>query len=554
MRKPGRGQIITFFLSFILTCMQLIGFYIGMKYQTTVHTAGIFQSIYTLPPALWLCFGLVEWAVFCALLQALFTCLERRSRSGISEDRLLPRRSWYIVGILLFLCWLPCLLAAYPGFFNYDAPGQLSQAMYPTVRYNSHHPLLHTLIMGKIISFGCSISGQTDFTFGIFLFSLFQMVFCAVIFTYLIYSVRRITRRLWPALLAMLYYAFFPVIVMFTISTTKDVMCCCVLLLCALEIYSLYEAPEHFLHSPGCCVRLVLFFLLLCLLRKNSIFAVILLAAVVLLCVREYRQKSAALFGIILISYLFCSQGLLLMLDAKAGGASEAFSVPLQQIARIYSLYGEAAFDEKQLELLEPVAEPGVWESYNPVFADPVKNYVNFDPVTADPAAYLGLWLKTGLRYPREYVMAFLENTYQAWYPGTSIITRIPDHHIYYFDVDMSLGLARYSQNETLLGFYEKISKEYYYQKLPVLRLLFSVGAMFWTALITFCYGLWCRDRSIIFSMLLILAFCLTNLLGPVVLVRYYLMLFYGFPVFLGYLLKSRIPPKEAGKERIGRI
>lgn len=541
MKKIFCKQAIPFFLSLILSGMQLIGCHISMKYQTSVHISRIFRRIWELPNVLLLCLGLLEFVVFYVLLRLLFAALERRAGSGAQVRPTMPRWCWLIVGMILFLCWIPCLAASYPGFFNYDVSGQLAQAMFPANQYNSHHPLLHTLIMGKIITWGYNLSGQTELTTGIFLHSLFQMLFCAVLFTYFIAFILRITSRKWIALLAMLYYALFPVIAMFAMSTTKDVMCCTILLLCAVQLYRLFEDPDRFLGSRRNYVELVLCFVLLCMLRKNSIYAVILVALAMLLRFKGYRRKSAAMFGIVLAVYFICSRGLLWALDAKAGGISEAFSVPFQQIARTYCVHGESGFEEEELELLSQVGGDNIWKNYNPLLADHVKNYINFEPVKASPAKYLGLWLRVGLRYPKEYLMSFLENTYQAWYPGTSIVTRISDHYIYYFDFDMSLKLERFSKNEKLLEFYEKISKEYYYQKLPGIRLLFSVGAMFWVALITFGYGLWCKDRCIIYPMILILAFCLTNLLGPVVLVRYYLMLFYGFPVSLGFLFKKRL-------------
>ncbi len=531
-------RIIIALLSFILVCMQLTGFHISMKYQTSVHISGVFQYIDKLPFAVYLCLGILEFFMFNIFFNILFIFLERKACLGSVKKIMFPRWVWVIVGILLFLCWLPCLAAAYPGFFNYDVSGQLPQAMYSEVQYNSHHPLLHTLIMGKIITLGYYISGQKDITFGIFLYSLFQMVFCAVFFTYFIYCIWKITYKKWIFISGILYYAFFPVIAMFNISTTKDVMCCSLLLFCALQLYFLYENPEQFFYSKKSCIKIIISFIFLCLLRKNSVIAVILLAVIILLCVREYRQKYFILFSVILISYLVCSRGFIVILDAEEGKITEAFSLPIQQIARVYSIYGEDAFDSGELEKVNRVASSEVWENYNPLFADKVKNFINFEPVMNAPIEYLELWLKTGIRYPKEYIMAFLDNTYQAWYPGTSIV-KVPNH-IYYFDIDMSLDLDRHSKNETLLEFYRKISEEYYYQKLPVIRLFFSVGAMFWMALVTICYGLWCRDQSIIYSMILIMAFCLTNLLGPVVLVRYYLMLFYGFPVFLGYLFKFR--------------
>ncbi|MDE5891591.1 MAG: hypothetical protein K2H45_01575 [Acetatifactor sp.] len=549
MKRTIYRQAIPLSLALSLTGMQLMGFHISMKYQTSVHIHESFRRLWELPNALLLCLALLEFVVFYALLRLLFTALERRAGSDIPVGPAIPRWCWGFVGGILFLCWRPCLAPSYPGFFNYDLTGQLPQAMYPENQYNSHHPLLHTLIMGKIITWGFQLSGQTDLTFGILLHSLFQMLFCTVVLTCFIRFILRITGRRWAALLALLYYALFPVIAMFSMSTTKDVMCCAILVLCAIQLYCLFEDPDRFLGSRRSCAGLILCFVLLCMLRKNSIYAVVLLALAMLLCFKDYRRKSAAMFGIILVVYFLCDRGLFLALDAKAGGISEAFSVPFQQIARTYCVCGEAGFEDEELELLEQVADAGVWQNYNPLLADHVKNFINFEPVKSSPGRYLGLWLKVGLRHPREYLMSFLENTYQAWYPGTSIITRISDHYIYYFDFDMSLKLERFSKNEKLLGFYEKISKDYYYQKLPGIRLLFSVGAMFWVTLITFCYGLWCRDRSIIYPVLLILAFCLTNLLGPVVLVRYYLMLFYGFPVCLGYLFKRRSLPGKTERK-----
>lgn len=540
MRRNFSRSAIPLCLSLVLTGMQLTGFHISMKYQTSVHTAKIFEYMFE-RPALLLVWGIAEFLIFYVLLRLAFTALERYSHTTAWTHFAIPRLCWGIVGAILLLCWLPCLLASYPGFFNYDVSGQLPQAMYSTSQYNSHHPLLHTLIMGKIIAWGYQISGQTSLTIGILLHSLFQMLLCSVMFTYYVYSIWKITGRIWVALLAILYYALFPVIAMFAMSTTKDVMCCIMLQFCALQLYRLLENPERFLQSRASCAGLIFCFVLLCLLRKNSIYAVIVLALIMLLYFKQYRRKTAAFFGLIFALYMAGSQGLLLALDAKPGGINEAFSVPLQQIARTYCIYGEDGFESEELELLNQVCDSQTWTNYNPLLADPVKNYVHFEPVTANPGKYLGVWLKVGLRHPKEYLMSFLENTYQAWYPGTSIITRVSDHHIYYFDFDMSLNIERYSRNEKLLRFYEKISKEYYYQKIPGIRLLFSVGAMFWIALITFCYGLWCRDRSITISQLLILTFCLTCLLGPVVLVRYYLMLFYGFPVCLGYLFKNRV-------------
>ena len=87
------------------------------------------------------------------------------------------------------------------------------------------------------------------------------------------------------------------------------------------------------------------------------------------------------------------------------------------------------------------------------------------------------------MKYHKIYLQAILENTYQSWYPGTSIYVNPNDEMTYYFGMNMCPGAYRDSKNSELLQFYEKIATQYYYQRIPVVRLLFYIGAMFWVAL-----------------------------------------------------------------------
>lgn len=48
--------------------------------------------------------------------------------------------------LLILLCWLPILLAYYPGIFAYDASNQVMQVI--NHDYTTHHPLVHTLLLG----------------------------------------------------------------------------------------------------------------------------------------------------------------------------------------------------------------------------------------------------------------------------------------------------------------------------------------------------------------------------------------------------------------------
>lgn len=76
-------------------------------------------------------------------------------------------------------------------------------------------------------------------------------------------------------------------------------------------------------------------------------------------------------------------------------------------------------------------------------------------------------------------------------------------------------------------------------QKIPVVSMLFSVGAMSWAMFIALGYSIYKRRKEISMVLGIILLLWLTVLLGPMVLVRYALILFFGFPLILAFTLNG---------------
>lgn len=536
--------LLPILLSALLTFFQLVGYYISDKYSTSVHYTLIRFWNASSSKVIYLLVGVTEFILFSALFYFWFRLLGTKSSSEKelivlehTKGRFFPFL-YPLTAILLFLCWLPYLLASNPGFFNYDVTGQLAQVMYDTVPYVNHHPLFHTLIMGGIINFFYLRSGENLQT-GILAFSIFQMIFCSMAFTYFIYFLRKVTCRIWPLVMAFLYYAFLPTIALFTMSTTKDVMCLVLLQIAVLKMYEAFTVGlPAFYQKKSNFVVLLLSLSLSCLMRKNVAYAICMVMLLILLFL---RRKGLSIFFTLFFSvllFMMIEKGCMVVLHATNGGAAEAFSVPFQQIARVYNQYGEDGFTPDQWEMTLSLIDEESLRGYNPVLADPIKNHSHFDVVEADKAAWLKYWISLGLKHPTAYVMSFLENTYQAWYPGTSIIVNPMAHQIYYFDCNMSLDVERFSKLPGFLHTIEQISLGEYYQKIPVIRLLFSIGAMLWLVLIGFTYGLYSKNKGIIWSGLLVLALCATNFLGPVSLVRYYLILFYGFPFWFTLLTR----------------
>ncbi len=532
VREKRRKICIAALLSCCLTLMQTAGWQISMKYGTSVHTSALAQRIGRLPASWIIPAGIAEFAALCAILYFAFHLLDRIKTP--TETVILKSGVWVTTALLLFLCWVPVLLACFPGFYNYDIVGQLPQVMYEEVPYSTHHPLLHTLLAGGIITLGYHIAGG-DLTMGVFLHSIVQMGVCAGFFACFIRWIYMTAKVRWLAAAAFLYYAFSPPIALFTMSTTKDVVCAVLLQMSVILLYEAYRDGDAFWLSRKKVLLLFAVPVLACLFRNNVVYAVILLFLCVL-CGMGRDQRILILSAAVVFACFICQNGLRIMLGAQKGSMAEACSVPFQQIARVYVQEGEGAFSAEELRQIDAVISRETLLTYDPFSADNIKNFTDYSVISENKGEYLGLWAKKGLQYPHIYLTSFLENTYQAWYPGTSIICDPSDEETYYFDFQCRNPVSIQSKIPWLYDFYYKISFGYTYQKYPAARLFFSIGAMFWAALIILFYGIWARKKAVIMAQLFILLVCLTVFLGPVTLVRYYLLLFYALPVSAAFL------------------
>lgn len=522
-------------LAILLTLMQVTGWQRSMKYETSVHSSSFFQKIGMLEG--WQCIlvGVVEWTVYCIFFHFLFLFLERQSTVEARPSVKMPKHLWLISSVSLLTIYIVYLIGCYPGFFNYDARSQLPQFMYEEVPYTAHHPLLHTLILGGSITFGYYIRNG-NLSFGVFLYCLFQICVCSISFGYSIRFIYQYTRRrIWP-ILAFVYYIFSPSIVMFTMSTTKDIMCYAVLLAAVLKLYEIYRPhmEEQTITRKKWIVTAVLL-LLSCLLRNNIVYAVVALIVISIIFYKQNPKGQLSLFISVAVLYVIINNGLIKALNAAHSPTTEALSVPVQQIARLYAEEGERAFNEEEQELLYAAIEPEMLATYNPFISDPIKNNFgrHLDVLKENKWEYILLWAKKGLQYPKIYLDSILDNTYQAWYPGTVLKDKMGYR---YFEIPDSESAPVRPRLPWLYDLLKSIQLEGSYQKYPVLRLFFSIGAMMWIMLITWFYGLWRKAKSISRTLLPILLVCLTSLLGPVSLVRYYWILFCLFPVCAVFL------------------
>ena len=522
----------------------------------------------------------------------------RRPGFVMHPDNRVSAGTWIIVTAIILVCWSVVWLAYYPGVFAYDADTQLSQTISRV--YSTHHPLLHTLWLGWCVKLVYDTAGVNG---AVALYAASQMFIMAVIFGW---TVSEAVRRGAGKVRLVLYVAFiavFPVHAILAVSVTKDVVFSGLTLVFAMLVARSHNAVSlmrdrlreaeivdedkgktsigRSLRDVGGVylpVKIAVCAAFMCLFRNNASYALAFM--VLILLIRQIgKNRTNRYYGLIIAITAGiaagCLAGLCLktILHAESGSPREAMSIPIQQMARVRSLYGPEAYvgsedasrnnsetnregfgnnsettntegfgnnsdanvngtgtgsdrilDSDTCAALDTLlSENGYW-LYNEHLADPVKKEVNLK----DPKLFVITWLKLMPKYPGEYLDAWLLTTEGAWYIYDTSVNEI-------YGTGGGYGYLSTDTRNMIEGFQvepapvfpglkealEKLVTYNAFQGVPVVRLLFSPALYVWINS-AYIYGAIVRRKQVCaLSGLFLVAYFITVLLGPAILVRY---------------------------------
>jgi len=429
---------------------------------------------------------------------------------------------WIISSVGLFVIWLPVWLAYFPAVFAYDAETQLGQVISGV--YSTHHPLLHTLLMGGCMKLMWDFGGINA---GMALYAFVQMAIMAVTLGWVIAEAHRMgTRTLWLCIYGVTL-VLLPVSSILSISTTKDVLFSAMLVVCILFINRTVHSCSKSDH-----IRIAVFAALMICLRNNALYALILSVAVIwLMYITKYIKNRDFIKPLVIALVLGCiagcfiNTGLKLMLNADSGSPREALSIPIQQMARVDIQCSDKLSPELRADL-EKILDGSVNDRYDPHLADPVKKKVYMK----EPRLFVSTWLKLGIRFPGQYLDAWLYTTEGAWY-----IADVSANRIYgtgtasgfgYLSTDVrpmpyGFEVQPHSYLPGLRGMIERIVSDNAFEKIPVIRFLFAPALYIWILVLYLHYMSVIKERRGILVMVLPIAVYLTVLMGPAILIRY---------------------------------
>lgn len=472
----------------------------------------------------------------CVILSKIFRNLLRRMHWHKTEAVLYEEWSALkfvlILWGILVLLWIPAYLAFFPGIFGYDAPNQMQQIL-GEIPYASHHPLMHTLILGAFMKCGYALSGT--YNCGVALFCIFQGLAVSGSIAYSFLFMRRL-RTPFPVLLfSLAWCAFHPVLQVLTFNTTKDILFGVVLLHFMMQCYDRIAAPEK--KSRRQEVLFILTGVLLCLLRHQGIYIILALIVFRAFALRENKRFLVSLCVCVLFGKLFFTAATNVF-GVQKGDAREMLSVPMQQMAFVCRLYmeeGEVSLTEEEFEMFSRLVKAQYLPEYDPLIADPIKNHFQTEEWKRDPIGYLRLYVRVGMCNPGYYMAAFRNLVYPYWdmaenvKSGLGTRNTFPEH-------SERWGISQRTLLPSYKAYLTRYLEQGFREKIPVVSWLLQPGLCIW--ILTVLAGLSAakRDKAAFTAALTGMLFFVTLLLGPVALLRYLYPLMIALPLFLAML------------------
>ena len=438
-----------------------------------------------------------------------------------------PKKPFCTWGAFLFLfcCYVPMFLIWYPGTFSYDTAYQVRQ--YAEVPYSTFHPLLHTLMIHFVFRF---LNAFNSMELCAALYSVIQMTLAAFCFSQVCASISRsVSRR--AGQLAMMFFGLYPAHMAFASSCTKDVLFSAFL---AVFMALCFEELACTLTGRRRALQLVSG-ILACMLRNNMVYAMIVWAVMLLLARKAYRRIALCTAVSIVLAMGF-NAGLKSATHATSGEIMEMFSVPLQQLARA-RLYAPEKFSEEELTVADTLFAGNIHEQYEPTLADPVKNYMSDEIFEDNIPAFVRTWLTVGTKCPTIYMEAFLSLALPSLYPYREYKVIAP-----YIEMggDKSMT-ATFALPPFVRPGRFAAAREWLYENIyetgaddvPLVRLLFNTGFIYWLLLLFVLYDMYCgRWKRVLLCMLPVLLWG-TYVLGPVMQGRYLYPFICMLPLFV---------------------
>lgn len=465
-------------------------------------------------------------------LVGFFDSVQEKSLIGKKDDK--AENSiiyFFVIWLIVFASFIPMFLYYWPVNVAYDAGYQVFQYMTDTV--TTHHPILHTLLLGWAYNIGYE---NGDVNKSIQIYTIIQMVILSGSFAFFMKYLKDKNVIRPVRVIILLIFILNPVNSYFAISTVKGVLCAAFTI---LAMVFLMRAMDRGI-SVSNMIMFVIAAILACMFRNNMPYAIVVAGIIIALLRKKWKEKIVYLSLIVVVFTGYKAFNSILIWSTNAtnmGVVRESMSVPLNCLARAALNHQDDMPDDLYSEIIAIIPETTL-PQYSLCLADTIKNTANEKYIGANKLGFIKLVIKVGLRYPGEYIEAIGGLTLGYWYclDEPYILTGTTKLN------DMSIqgdypGIA----NRNLLPFGSELF-DYMYGKedgrlqMPLIGWAWRPTIYVWGFLFALGYAIYKRNNRKLTLLMIPFMYLCTCFLGPVSWMRYIYINVAAFPIMI-YLL-----------------
>lgn len=541
-RRPSRLIALTFSAFFVL----------GLSFYFYADWSMVFGSLSNF---------LVSTIMFlvCAIVTEVFVGFIYRSinrlKPNLRAERKLSwftnnRKSFFVVTGLFLLCWLPYMIALFPGNCNLDTNDQIYQILGmrekmwtldsvilldDNVITHNYHPIFLTWVIKFFLKLGLALG--SSLTLGIALMSFTQSICIAAVFSFTIWYMARIKISRKFRIATFCFFAFFPLIPIYAMTILKDSVYAPLTLLVAIGFLELGRDTHRFLRDKRKCLALAFFMFLSMLVRNNASYVFIVAAPIMIFMFRKDWKRMALLMLIPLLIFTKIYSGMLLpALNIASGPKREALSIPIQQIARLVKYHSDDLSEHDKEVISKVLCSGGSIEAlgkrYDPEKSDNAKNFVDKYATGSDYIALFTVWGKHLFTHFGTYVEATLNNCYGYFFPGGSRL------NYYWRFTKNTYGIQNYKPFDDARNFLCSLPNKM--NQTPILFIFTNVTTYIWTMILCFVYLIVKKKFQYMPPFIIGTVLLLTCIASPVNgLLRYVYALFLCAPLFIAIIYAS---------------
>ena len=441
-------------LSLITSFVLIVGSIVNSHIYTGIGLIFNFQNI------IYAIVGIIGFCFFFRIIFALF--FKTQPELICHNNSKMSFKYFIILCVVMIVCWLPYFLRYFPAIMTNDSYYIIHNVLNGTL--SDFHTFGHTWFVGSFLLLGKAMFGNLTIAVGFYI--VIQMFICSILFVYMLKFLYEKGVKFIILLISFLFMCFSPLFAIYSITLWRDVLFGMFFITLFISLYNIVS--NNFKFNKSSLIMYLFSVLFILFFRNNGIYVIILFVPFFIALSKGNRKFVTVLNFSIIILYFIIKGPIFDYFDVQKTKSVEAYSIPLQQIAR--TLVNEGDIDKENYMFLDNIFDiQKIKDTYDPTISDYVKRATDNDKLSENKMKFLITWIKIGIKNPRIYIDSYLSSTLGYWYPDVNYWATAGDSESIFEDVKLKTSPLAFKNIDFSL-----ITS----RKIPCSNLIWSIGFM----------------------------------------------------------------------------